>query len=264
MNSSDDRSPTAPTGSDLTGEAVPSDVRRGLVALPRRAVLAALGATGLALATGCASTTATARRPAPLWPEDVRPVPARRVPEPTQETVVGPDSGGIDGLITRDRWASDRPVPSLMNRMRPVTHITVHHDGLPPSRLATADQCASRIDLIRKGHRSKGWGDIGYHFVVDPSGRIWQGRSLVWQGAHVKDCNEGNIGVLVLGNFEVDRPTSAQLSALEAHLAVLMELYRVPPRSVLTHREWPGASTLCPGRNLQGKFGSVRRNVARA
>ena len=76
--------------------------------------------------------------------------------------------------------------------------------------------------MIRRGHvNHNGWADIGYHFAVDRAGRVWSCRPLVWQGAHVKDRNEGNIGVLVLGNFEIERPTSAQLNALAIHLKTL-------------------------------------------
>lgn len=231
------------------GEARRTCLRRILMGT---ALLAGLG--------GCASgASSRASRPAPLWPEDLAAVPGRRKPPagPT-EAVVAPDSGGIPGLIPRNAWAGGAPVPALMNRMTPVRSITVHHDGMPPVALSSRPQITARIELIRASHRSKGWGDIGYHLVVDPQGNVWQGRPLMWQGAHVKDCNEGNVGVLVLGNFDRAQPTTAQLEALERQLATLMRLYRVPVGAVRSHQEWPGAATACPGRHMQAKMSRVR------
>ena len=230
----------------------------------RRCMRTILFAAAVAGLGGCGTTAASrASRPEPLWPEDLAKVPGRRVPTPT-ETVVAPDSGAIPGLVSRDAWARGTPVPALMNRMTPVRHITIHHDGMPPVSLNSRAQIAARIEVIRAGHRAKGWGDIGYHFIVDPQGAVWQGRPLLWQGAHVKDRNQGNVGVLVLGNFESTRPTDAQLDALERQIAGLMRIYRVSATSVRSHQEWPGAATACPGRHMQAKMNGVRDAVRRA
>ena len=129
--------------------------------------------------------------------------------------------------------------------MTPVRHITIHHDGMPPVSLNSRAQIAARIEVIRAGHRAKGWGDIGYHFIVDPQGAVWQGRALLWQGAHVKDRNEGNVGVLVLGNFDSTRPTAAQHPAGgTSRLGVRTPLGRVHLRCVVGHtRRAPTTST---------------------
>ncbi|MGA0172202.1 MAG: peptidoglycan recognition family protein [Phycisphaerales bacterium] len=227
----------------------------------RTMLVAAAAVAGLA---GCSTSSSTrAARPEPLWPEDLAKVPGRRVPRPV-ETVVAPDAGAIPNLVSRDSWARGTPVPALMNRMTPVRSITVHHDGMPPVSLSSRAQIAGRIEQIRAGHRAKGWGDIGYHFIVDPQGAVWQGRPLLWQGAHVKDRNEGNVGVLVLGNFESTRPTTAQLESLERQISALVRLYRVSATSVRSHQEWPGAATACPGRHMQAKMNGVRDAVRQA
>ncbi len=105
-------------------------------------------------------------------------------------------------------------------------------------------------ESIRQLHRRKGWGDIGSHFAVDRAGRVWEGRPLMYQGAHVKDHNPGNIGIVVLGNFEQQTPSEAQLHAVRGHVMVLMRTYHVPSCRVQTHQEW-GAPTACPGTTLQ-------------
>ena len=57
---------------------------------------------------------------------------------------------------------------------------------------------------------------------------MWEARPLVYQGAHVKDHNPGNIGVVVLGNFEQQAPSEAQLAAVRKHLSALMRAYGCP------------------------------------
>lgn len=163
------------------------------------------------------------------------------------------------GVQPRSAWARGAPEVALMNPMLPVRYVTVHHDGLDLLETGTARPAmADRIELYRSGHRGKGWGDIGYHFVIDRSGVIWEGRELKWQGAHVKDRNEGNVGILLMGNFEIQQPTAAQLASLRQHLRAVCAYFSVPWTRVFSHREWPGAQTLCPGKNLQREFVALR------
>jgi N-acetyl-anhydromuramyl-L-alanine amidase AmpD len=147
-----------------------------------------------------------------------------------------------------------------MNRMTRIRHITVHHDGMDPFFAVNRSVVAAHLELIRQLHRRKGWGDIGYHYAVDRAGRVWEARPLVYQGAHVKDHNPGNIGVVVLGNFEIQAPSEVQLAAVRGHLSVLMSAHGVPVSRVHTHQEWDGAATACPGGRLQHYLERLRRN----
>lgn len=151
-----------------------------------------------------------------------------------------------------------------MNPMLPVEYITIHHDGMTPFTATDYASSAARIELYRNGHRGRGWGDIGYHYVIDREGRIWEGRSLKWQGAHVRNRNEGNLGILVMGNFDEQAPSDRQLAALERHLRTCMAKYKVPVSRVRTHREWDGAKTACPGKNLQSRMATMRSKSLRA
>jgi len=146
-----------------------------------------------------------------------------------------------------------------MNRLGGVDRITVHHDGMPPIRIANRMDVARRIDSIRQAHQNAGWGDIGYHFIVDPFGQVWEGRRLFFQGAHVHDHNVRNLGVLTLGNFEIQTPTRPQQLALSRFVAQRMRQYRVPLDRVYTHREL--TPTLCPGRNLQRVMNQLRSSA---
>jgi hypothetical protein len=173
-------------------------------------------------------------------------------PFPKPIAVAGPIPDLVpSGVISRSQWARFGVArKDDIFDMNGIRRITVHHDGMPPTALATSRQVAARIEQIRQSHVvGRGWADLGYHYVIDPAGRIWEGRSIRYQGAHVKDQNENNLGVLVMGNFDQQTPTPAALAALDRFLAGQMQQYRIALSAVRTHME--RAPTACPGRNLQ-------------
>jgi len=224
-------------------------------AIHRRAFLL-LGAA--AVLGGCQAAPKLSSLPEVPWPSDaprpsaptVRPTPAESSPSPS----------AFPGVLPRSMWARSAPNYANMVRMLPVRYVTIHHDGMNAFLESGESASASRIELIRQSHRGNGWGDIGYHFVVDRAGRVWEARPLTHQGAHVKDRNEANVGVMALGNFDVQPPTEAQVQAVVSQVSALMRAYRVPISQVRTHREW--APTICPGRNMQSRVASLRSNGA--
>ncbi len=142
--------------------------------------------------------------------------------------------------------------------MRAVEHITIHHEGWTPVWFDDVRSTSQRIESIRVSHlRRLHAGDIGYHLVIDRAGRVWQGRDLRYQGAHVRDHNTENLGIMVLGNFDLQRPTQAQNDALRHTVSTFMRRYRVPLRQVFTHQELNVTS--CPGKVLQRHVTVLRR-----
>jgi hypothetical protein len=237
--------------------------------LTRRGAVRLMGLASLALALpGCAgSGDRTSGLPDPVWPDSgprragaAPPASVARTPTRPRarpwSLPASPVYAAPPGVIARSSWAHGAPVPRLMDRMRPITRITIHHDGMTPFTNRGEGDAAQRLENIRLAHRGNNWGDIGYHYLVDPAGRVWEGRPLSWQGAHVKDQNQGNIGVCVMGNFERQQPNDAQLRALETIVAQLMSQHNVSVRRVYTHREL--AATACPGRNLQPRLVAMR------
>jgi N-acetyl-anhydromuramyl-L-alanine amidase AmpD len=104
------------------------------------------------------------------------------------------------------------------------------------------------IEEIRALHLGWGFEDVGYHFVIDNTGRVWEGRPVDQQGAHVKGDNVDSIGVCLCGNFEEEKPLESQIKALTQLILDLCE--RFGKLKVLGHREFPESDTLCPGRYL--------------
>ncbi len=207
---------------------------------------------GLSILTGCAKQTVLSPMPSPPWPAELPRAPdvqqeATAIPRPAPRQ---PTPDWRRQVLPRSAWAHGQPVPTRMNHMSPIRFITVHHDGMDPFFATDRATVAAHLEGIRRLHRGKGWGDIGYHFAVDRAGRVWEARPLNWQGAHVKDHNPGNIGIVVLGNFDQQRPSAAQLDGVCLHVSTLMRVYNVPLDRVHTHQEW-GSPTACPGNTLQ-------------
>jgi hypothetical protein len=176
-------------------------------------------------------------------------------------------NGPVPFARPRAAWAAAGDVPNIkgMDRMLPPKYITIHHDGMTPFWGVNDLEARLRLEWIRNGHRGKGWSDIGYHYIVDRSGVVWQGRDVTqWQGAHVKNRNENNIGVMCMGNFMLQRPSAAQIAGLNRTVAQLQRVYRISTANVKTHKEWEGAQTLCPGTNLQSKVLVLRKGGFKA
>jgi len=87
---------------------------------------------------------------------------------------------------------------------------------------------------IRNGHIAQGFSDIGYNFVIDREGRIFQGRHNPWlsttdvQGAHAELSNPRSVGIALMGQLQpgephptpvVGHPSELALRSLEGLLA---------------------------------------------
>lgn len=223
----------------------------------RRDVLGGGLALGALALTGCGTRQTTAGRlPDPRWnaPVTAAAAPTKPVVVPAQPAPAV--AAAPYRLLPRAAWTSEGIArPQNTNPMRGISRITVHHDGMTPFGSMAQSDAARRINQIRDSHigrRAKSgekWADIGYHYLIDPAGRVWEGRPLHLQGAHVQDNNEHNLGIVLLGNYSRQPVTAAAQQALDAFVADQMRRWNVPKARVCTHREL--SPTECPGHNLQ-------------
>jgi hypothetical protein len=251
-----------------------ADIRPVLSDFSRRRLLQAGSVFGLLSLVGCASQqNANADPPSPPWPTEPiappmprnqpvitqaptpAPGPRAQAPEPLPTKPVMPLPAGV---IPRTRWTTAALAnPANARPMNGVNRITVHHDGMGAFFSEDIDDSMKRLRSIRESHSHRNskmgerWADIGYHYIIDRGGRVFEGRPLYYQGAHVEDENEHNIGVMCMGNFEIQTPSKIQTDRLDAFVASLMREHRISLRAVRTHKEWPSARTECPGANLQ-------------
>ena len=161
------------------------------------------------------------------------------------------DLGFLDGafpLMRRKAWASEMPRQWLLREGGFYDRVTIHHQGGRPSVSRIQNTVVSEIDAIYGGHRQLQYGDIAYHFIVDYSGRVWEGRSLAYEGAHVSHENDRNLGVLLLGNFEKQSPSSESIATASSLVKRLRVRFGIKKHRVYGHRDL--GSSVCPGKHL--------------
>ncbi len=89
------------------------------------------------------------------------------------------------------------------------------------------------------------WAGIGYHYLIEPSGRFFQTNELETISYHTKSYNTRGVGISLIGNYSLKKPYDKQLIALR-HLINLLEKITEKKLKVRGHRELTG-TTECPG-----------------
>jgi N-acetylmuramoyl-L-alanine amidase CwlA len=176
----------------------------------------------------------------------------------TPNTPAAPSQASTFGIIPRSAWAKAGPDMKRVDPMDGVGLITFHHSG-DPKAFVINDYAgtAAHLEGVRAYHRSRNFQDIGYHFAIDRMGRVWQLRPLAYEGQHVRYNNEHNVGVVVLGNFDIQAPTAAQKESVKSFGQLLRKQYNLAATKIKTHQEI--VSTECPGDGLQPYMIQVRK-----
>jgi hypothetical protein len=190
-------------------------------------------------------------------------------------------------IITRAEWHANEAIRRGRPRYADAVHLAiVHHTA--GSNSYTAGQSAAIVRAIEIYHvQGNGWNDIGYSFLVDKYGQIFEGRyggmTRPVIGAHAMGFNAGSTGVAVIGNYSSATVTPAAKAALVSLLAWKLDLAHVDPRSRVVRvsagnpRYPPGTAvtlnaisahrdtypTSCPGASLYAQLPSIRSGVAR-
>ena len=147
---------------------------------------------------------------------------------------------------------NDNTIPrewSAVSGSRPWKWIVIHHSATPSGSAKAFDRM----------HKEKGWDELGYHFVIGNGTETGDGQIEVgprWPkqkwGAHAKtpdnQYNDYGIGICLVGNFDIERPTPNQLRSLAKLVAYLEKTYHIPSSRVLGHSDTK--PTDCPGRNM--------------
>jgi flagellar hook assembly protein FlgD len=138
-------------------------------------------------------------------------------------------------IVLRAGWGADetivRSAPWYADR---IGFAVVHHTaGAQPS---TPEQSAAIVRGIQRYHvQGNGWNDIGYNFLVDRFGQVFEGRAggitrnVV--GAHAQGFNTGSVGVAVLGTYSAVGIEQPAKDALVALLAWRLDFAHVDPAS---------------------------------
>jgi hypothetical protein len=157
----------------------------------------------------------------------------------------------------------------------PVVSIVLHHTH---GRNDDADPARTIREIHRFHTLDRGWGDIGYNFLIDESGAIYEGRSSApecgafvgenaagWGvvGAHAKSMNRGSVGIGLLGTFTDRRPTAAAVDAVRDLVAWQVTRHGIEVTAADAIRgHGDVADTSCPGWGVREILDGLRHEVA--
>ncbi len=195
--------------------------------------------------------------------------------------------GGAPEIIRRSGWGAEKVPPRAAPSFGAVSLAFVHHTV---SANDYAPEDSARIVLaIAKYHRdSNGWNDIGYNFLVDKYGQIFEGRAGGIEqaviGAQAGGWNSQSTGIATLGDFAKTTLPEPAMAALTRLIAWKLSLHSVPTNGSVdlvsaggTENRFPagrkvtlprvsghrdGCKTECPGATLYGQLDDLRRRVA--
>jgi hypothetical protein len=201
-----------------------------------------------------------------------------------------PAGPGAPPIIARRAWAQQQAHPAVAPEYGAVRMAFVHHTENPNGYAAA--EVPAMLRAIYGFHRFvNGWNDIGYNFVIDAYGRIFEARAGGVEepvvGAHAGGYNAYSTGVAVLGSFMTEQIPAVAHTALERLLAWKLSIHGVPAQGRVTvkvtaggaryskypanarvslpriagHRD--GDSTDCPGDALYAQLPGVRPRVSR-
>lgn len=152
-----------------------------------------------------------------------------------------------------------------------VSKIFIHHTG-SSNNLDNSQQVVRNI--YRSHTITRGWGDIGYNYLIDPEGNVYEGRyggeGVV--GAHVGPMgNRGSIGIALLGNYNKNEVPERAKNALISLLSEKTKLYGIDPEGSsyfrgdyipnITGHETV-MNTSCPGEHLSNLLPEIRKSIA--
>ncbi len=165
-----------------------------------------------------------------------------------------PASDSVLPIAERSTWGARAAV--CQGDPHDPYRMTFHHTDTPNGERGAAAR--ARMRQVQSYHiDAHGWCDIGYHLAVDADGLFYRGGSTANRtGAHVEADNPGNLGIALLGSYASAAPSEAQIDGLAAAMAHYAREFGIvlDGDRVRGHRQWPGASTDCPGtRTLERK-----------
>ena len=205
----------------------------------------------------------------------------------SQPIVISRAAWGADESLRFDASGTEKWIPAFY----PVQKLVVHHTA---GKNADPDPFATIRSIYYYHAITQGWGDIGYNFLVDESGRTYEGRysrsyaaaesptgedvnGNSVTAAHVQGYNSGTVGIALLGTLTNVDATAASRDAVERMLAWKAERHGIDPlgaslytnpvngtqrtfANIAGHRDL--AATECPGGTFYSTLPALRQAVA--
>src|ERR671935_2590080 len=214
-------------------------------------------------------------------------LPLRNLASTVQPLVISRAGWGADESLRFDSTGKEIWPPAFY----PIQKVIVHHTATQNN---DPDPAATIRSIYQYHAVTQGWGDIGYNFLIDESGRIYEGRysrpyapgeSPTGEdsggngvtAAHTQGYNSGTVGIALLGTLTNQDATPAARNALEQLIAWIDDSHGIDPKgselytnpvsgtqatfpNVAGHRDL--AATECPGGAFYATLPTIRSDVA--
>jgi hypothetical protein len=123
-----------------------------------------------------------------------------------------------------------------------ITQVVIHHSATKSSAIGSRPEVYARYHVD-----TRGWAGIGYHFVIQPDGTIYQTNELGTVSNHVQNANTKSIGICFSGNFDEEQPTEAAYNGAIWLVRALSSQFgqQFPIKAhnqYATHKSCPGAA----------------------
>jgi hypothetical protein len=210
------------------------------------------------------------------------------IPGEVAERSSGGSNGAIDlqaatytpkpVIYSRAQWGADERMRDAGSLHYFEVHAGFVHHTVNANNYTRAEVPGILRSIYAYHTKSRGWSDVGYNFLVDRFGRIWEGRyggvDRPVVGAHTLGYNDDSFAMSAIGNFDIAQPSKAMIQAYGALFAWKLSLHGVNATSTkqfVTSRNFKAinghrdaGSTACPGRYLYAKLPEIRRLAGQA
>ena len=185
-------------------------------------------------------------------------------------------------IVKRDAWfcPDGETAPKIRAQNSPVKHLIIHHTATNNS----FEDFPAMVRCIWNFHAfTNGWRDLGYHYLIDPNGVIYEGKaggdkSL---GTHFSCANTGTLGIAMIGNYSSNKPSEKMIESLQILLSMKCKQLDLNPEgksyhastrlnlpTISGHREANEskagtvcAGTQCPGDSLYEMLPTIRKKI---
>ncbi|KRD44624.1 hypothetical protein ASE38_11100 [Cellulomonas sp. Root930] len=194
-------------------------------------------------------------------------------------------TGAVSPPAIIQRWAWGAAAATCTLDVASTLKAAVVHHTAGPNDYATVEAAAAQIRNDQRYHQeSRGWCDIGYNFLVDKWGNVYEGRadSLTKPviGVHAGGFNTATVGISMLGDYTSITPAASVRESIAQLIAARMSAYHRDPASTISYTTLGGdnskyaagttlalpvvlghrdvAYTACPGESAYPQLGSIR------
>jgi hypothetical protein len=208
---------------------------------------------------------------------------------PTHQAPANSTAAARPGVVSRSAWGCpDGQGSRVAPDYHPVNHMVVHHTADSNSLLPSEPNWAARVRAEWSFHTyTRGWGDVGYNYLIDPNGVVYEGRAGGDDAVAFHDtANYGSMGVVLIGTYATVPPTPAAQNTLVSLLAWKAQQKGINPLgssyyygcarsrycypynlsaivpNIAGHRQVTPGHTTCPGNQTMAYLPGIRNRVA--